>query len=74
MPNYKVIAKPWEHGYELHVTGPNDFTGCTQSLNLTDMLGMARQYIQLETGEPLERIGITLTFNMQAEPETSVEH
>ena len=63
MANYKVVAKPWEHGSELHITGPDNFTGCTQSLGNADILPMAKDYIHLDTGEPIEQIGITLIYD-----------
>lgn len=63
MGNYKVLAKPWEHGFELHITGPNDFNGCTQSLSNGDILPMAKDYIHLNTDEPLNKIGITLRYD-----------
>ncbi len=63
MTNYKVVAKPWEHGFELHITGPDDFTGCTQSLGVEDILPMAKDYIHRSTGEPAAQIGIMLSYD-----------
>jgi hypothetical protein len=72
MGNYKVKAVPWEHGFDLHITGPDDFTGCTQALSNGDILPLAKDYISLNTGEASDEIGVTLSYNMQPETETPV--
>jgi DNA-directed RNA polymerase specialized sigma24 family protein len=48
MTTYKVRAKRWEHGWELHIEG----VGVTQSRSLRDAEMMARDYIMLDTGAP----------------------
>jgi|1185.fasta_scaffold485399_1 hypothetical protein len=68
MATYKVLAKPWEHGFELHITGPDNFTGCTQSLSSGDILPMARDYVSINTGEPPDKIGIMLKYEL-ADPD-----
>lgn len=65
MSNYNVVATLRDKVYELSVTGPNGYSGRTQSVNITDMLFMARALILMDTGEPVENIGITLQFNLQ---------
>lgn len=41
MNTYSVIARRWEHGWELHIDG----VGVTQSTTLADAERMARDYI-----------------------------
>jgi len=43
---YKVDAKRWEHGWELHVEG----VGVTQSKSLHSAARMSREYISLVEG------------------------
>lgn len=43
---YKVDARRWEHGWELHVAG----VGVTQSKSLHSAARMAREYISLVQG------------------------
>ncbi|MHB8188140.1 MAG: sigma-70 RNA polymerase sigma factor region 4 domain-containing protein [Dermatophilaceae bacterium] len=43
---YRVDAKRWEHGWELHVEG----VGVTQSKSLHSAARMAREYISLVEG------------------------
>lgn len=45
MKIYKVRAKRWARGWELHIDG----VGVTQSHSLRDAEGMARDYIALDT-------------------------
>jgi DNA-directed RNA polymerase subunit F len=45
MKTYKVRAKRWARGWELHIDG----VGVTQSHSLRDAEGMARDYIALDT-------------------------
>jgi hypothetical protein len=45
MKAYKVRAKRWARGWELHIDG----VGVTQSHSLRDAEGMARDYIALDT-------------------------
>lgn len=48
MITYTVRAKPWAHGWELHI----DRGGVTQSRTLHGAEKMVRDYLALETGEP----------------------
>lgn len=41
---YQVVARPWEHGWELHIDG----VGVTQSGSLADAERMVRDYIATE--------------------------
>jgi hypothetical protein len=50
MKTYKVRAKRWARGWELHIDG----LGVTQSHSLRDAEGMARDYIALDTEVPPE--------------------
>jgi DNA-directed RNA polymerase specialized sigma24 family protein len=50
MKTYKVRAKRWARGWELHIDG----LGVTQSRSLRDAEGMARDYIALDTEVPPE--------------------
>ena len=45
MSTYTVRAKPWKHGWELHIDG----IGVTQSKNLASAEQMARDYIETLT-------------------------
>lgn len=46
MSTYRVRARRWLHGWELHIDG----VGVTQSRNLGDAERMARDYIETLTG------------------------
>jgi hypothetical protein len=50
MKTYKVRAKRWAHGWELHIDG----LGVTQSHSLHDAEGMARDCIALDADVPPE--------------------
>lgn len=45
---YTVHAKRWENGWELHITGPNDYEGVSQSHGRRSAASMARDYIALD--------------------------
>jgi predicted XRE-type DNA-binding protein len=45
---YTVRAQRWEHGWELHITGPEDYEGVSQSRGLKSAEAMARSYIGLD--------------------------
>jgi DNA-directed RNA polymerase specialized sigma24 family protein len=45
MSTYSVRAKPWKHGWELHIDG----VGVTQSRNLAGAEQMVRDYIETLT-------------------------
>lgn len=49
---YTVRAKRWEHGWELHIAGPDDYEGVTQSHGLKSAERMARDYIALDLEVP----------------------
>ena len=67
MVQYRVRAVPWEHGFELHITGPDGFEGCTQCLGTWDAVDMARDYIRLDTGLPAREIGIQFVMDLAEE-------
>ncbi|MGH3684933.1 MAG: hypothetical protein ACRDRU_27165 [Pseudonocardiaceae bacterium] len=46
MSHYRVAARRWEHGWELHIEG----AGVTQSRTLAGAARMARDYLALEYG------------------------
>jgi DNA-directed RNA polymerase specialized sigma24 family protein len=45
---YTVRARRWDHGWELHISGPDDYQGTTQSRGLMSAERMARDYIALD--------------------------
>jgi hypothetical protein len=53
---YTVHAKRWTHGWELHV----DTVGVTQSHGLADAAAMARSYIAMMTGAPIEAVKVDI--------------
>ncbi|HEY1620646.1 MAG TPA: hypothetical protein VGG25_23685 [Streptosporangiaceae bacterium] len=57
MKTYTVRAKRWERGWELHI----DEIGVTQSHTLRDAEMMARDYIQLDTGEDQSSFTVVIT-------------
>ena len=57
MKTYKVGAKRWARGWELHIEG----LGVTQSHTLRDAEVMARDYIELDTGEPAGSFAVEIT-------------
>jgi hypothetical protein len=59
--SYRVRAKLWDHGWELHVDG----VGVTQSHGLTDAKEMARSYIAMMTDAPID------SFEVEIMPEVS---
>jgi hypothetical protein len=56
---YSVRARPWEHGWELHIDG----LGVTQSDTLRDAGMMARDYIALDLDVPED------SFEVDVSPE-----
>ena len=50
MKTYKVRAKRWARGWELHIDG----VGVTQSHGLADAAGMARSYIAMTKNVPAD--------------------
>lgn len=57
-PRYKVIARSWQHGWELHVLG----VGVTQSHGVDDAEQMARDYITSSTGQPGTSFDVEVIF------------
>ena len=49
---YTVHAKRWQHGWELHISGPDDYDGVSQSHGLKSAERMARDYIALDLEIP----------------------
>jgi predicted XRE-type DNA-binding protein len=49
---YTVHAKRWQHGWELHIAGPNGYQGTSQSHGLKSAERMARDYIALDLEVP----------------------
>jgi hypothetical protein len=58
---YTVMAKRWDHGWELHIEG----IGVTQSRTLNDAESMVRDYIALDTGVAPD------SFDVEIVPEIS---
>jgi hypothetical protein len=54
---YRVRAKRWAHGWELHIEG----VGVTQSHTLHDAEPMARDYIALDTGTDPDSFDVEIT-------------
>lgn len=42
---YTVNTNRWEHGWELHIVGPGNYTGASQTHRLKSAEKMARDYI-----------------------------
>lgn len=57
MDTYKVRAKRWAHGWELHIDG----LGVTQSHTLRDAEMMARDYIMLDTDAAPDSFDVEIT-------------
>ena len=57
MKNYHVLAKRWEHGWELHIDG----VGVTQSHTLWDAEEMARDLIGRREDLPEDAFTVTVT-------------
>lgn len=55
---YKVVAKAWEHGWELHIEG----IGVTQSEGVEDAEAMVRDYLELDGLDAGAAIDITFEF------------
>ena len=53
---YNVIAKRWEHGWELHIDG----IGVTQSRLLSDAEGMVRDYLAADDISDAETAEVTI--------------
>lgn len=52
---YKITAKAWEHGWELHIEG----VGVTQSEGVEDAEAMVRHYLELEGLDSTAQVDIT---------------
>lgn len=57
MTVYRVAARRWAKGWELHVEG----VGVTQSHMLGDAEMMVRDLIAINTGEPPDSFGVQIT-------------
>jgi hypothetical protein len=55
---YKVTAKAWEHGWELHIEG----IGVTQCEGVEDAEAMVRDYLELDGLDSEAPIDITFEF------------
>jgi len=55
---YKVTAKAWEHGWELHIEG----VGVTQSEGVEDAEATVRDYLELDDRDSTAPIDITFEF------------
>jgi predicted XRE-type DNA-binding protein len=49
---YTVRAKRWQNGWELHISGPDDYEGVSQSHGRRSAASMARDYIALDLEIP----------------------
>jgi hypothetical protein len=56
MNTYRVLAKRWAGGWELHIQD----TGITQSLSLRDAEAKARDYIALDSGAPADSFAVEI--------------
>jgi hypothetical protein len=56
MNTYKVLAKRWPGGWELHIQD----TGITQAHSLRDAEAKARDYIALGTGAPEDSFAVEI--------------
>lgn len=59
MTTYRVTARRWKRGWELHIAGE----GVTQSRSLAEADGMVRDYVALMHGVPED------TFDVEVTPE-----
>lgn len=56
MTAYKVVARRWKRGWELHIDG----VGVTQSKTLADAQRMIRDYIALDHEIPADSFGVEI--------------
>jgi hypothetical protein len=64
MTTYTVHARPWEHGWELHIDG----VGVTQSEGLDDAEDTVRDYIALDLDVPPSSFDVKLETEVPGEP------
>lgn len=57
METYKVTAKPWAHGWELHIEG----VGVTQVEQLDDAETTVRDYIALDQGNSADSSAVEIS-------------
>lgn len=69
MNTYTVHARPWEHGWELHIDG----VGVTQSHTLKDADMMVRDYIALDLEIPTDSFNVEITPEPGDDPLTPDE-
>lgn len=55
---YTVRAKRWENGWELHISGPDDYEGVSQSRGRRSAASMARDYIALDLEIPVDSFDV----------------
>lgn len=56
MNTYRVHARKWDGGWELHIDG----VGVTQSRTLRDAERMVRSYVSLDTGEDRDSFAVEI--------------
>jgi hypothetical protein len=54
---YQVIARRWEHGWELHIDG----VGVTQARNLAEAETMVRHYVALDMDTAEDAFDVSIT-------------
>ncbi len=57
MTTYRVTARRWERGWELHIEG----MGVTQCRRLTEAEEMVRDYLALDTGADPDSLDVVIT-------------
>lgn len=65
MAQYRVKVTPDGSGYDLAITGPEDFAGALQAPAMKEVMDLAKGYIHQRTSTPLTSIGVTITMNFQ---------
>lgn len=60
MKTYRVKAKRWEHGWELHIKG----AGVTQSHSLADAEPMVRDYVALKYDKAPDSFAVEITAEL----------
>ncbi|HEV2639751.1 MAG TPA: hypothetical protein VGX23_31760 [Actinocrinis sp.] len=63
MSELQVVAKPWKHGWELHVEG----VGVTQSRSLADAEEVARDYVALLQDVRADAVHVRLVPELEPE-------
>ena len=63
MSVHQVVAKPWKHGWELHISE----IGVTQSRTLADSEEVARDYVALVRDVPAESVRVEILPELDPE-------